>query len=93
MAGVGCAEPSQVSMEVCQPDVKIPGGEIQISLCKQPIPGCFDFGRCGAFPRELEGYVTRGEWAAFARAYNGPSYWRHGYHTKLARAYRRHGGS
>lgn len=29
-------------------------------------------------------------WAAFARGYNGPSYARRGYHTRLAAAYARH---
>ncbi|MCV0393833.1 MAG: N-acetylmuramidase domain-containing protein [Rhizobiaceae bacterium] len=30
------------------------------------------------------------DWHAFARGYNGPAYARHGYHEKLAAAYRRH---
>lgn len=29
-------------------------------------------------------------WAAFARGYNGPSYARRGYHTRMAAAYKRH---
>lgn len=31
-------------------------------------------------------------WAGFARAYNGPAYAKHGYHTKMARAYQRWSG-
>ena len=30
------------------------------------------------------------DWATFARGYNGPDYARHGYHTKIAAAYRRY---
>ena len=30
------------------------------------------------------------DWAAFAKGYNGPAYASHGYHVKLAAAYRRH---
>jgi hypothetical protein len=30
------------------------------------------------------------DWHAFARGYNGPDYRRHGYHAKIAAAYRRH---
>lgn len=32
-------------------------------------------------------------WSAFARGYNGPSYARRGYHTKMANAYARHKAS
>lgn len=32
------------------------------------------------------------DWAAFAKGYNGASYAKHGYHTKLAKAYRRWAG-
>lgn len=34
-------------------------------------------------------YLRQKNWAAFARSYNGPSYARRGYHTKMANAYRR----
>ena len=34
--------------------------------------------------------LRRHDWRAFARGYNGPAYARHGYHTRLAAAYRRH---
>lgn len=37
--------------------------------------------------------VRRRDWTAFARGYNGPAYARHGYHTRLAAAYRRHAAS
>jgi len=37
--------------------------------------------------------VRRRDWSAFARAYNGPAYARHGYHTRLAAAYARRAGS
>ncbi|AZN73252.1 DUF3380 domain-containing protein [Georhizobium profundi] len=37
--------------------------------------------------------VRRRDWSAFARAYNGPAYARHGYHTRLAAAYARLAGS
>jgi peptidoglycan hydrolase-like protein with peptidoglycan-binding domain len=33
--------------------------------------------------------IRRGDWSAFARGYNGPDYKRHGYHRKIAAAYRR----
>lgn len=33
------------------------------------------------------------DWEAFARFYNGPAFRRHGYHRRLAEAYRRHGGA
>lgn len=35
----------------------------------------------------LDKHLKTRNWAAFARGYNGPSYARRGYHTKLARAY------
>lgn len=38
----------------------------------------------------LAGALQRRDWAAFARGYNGRNYAKHGYHTKLAAAYRRH---
>lgn len=34
-------------------------------------------------------YLKNKEWAKFSRAYNGPSYARRGYHTKMANAYKR----
>jgi peptidoglycan hydrolase-like protein with peptidoglycan-binding domain len=37
--------------------------------------------------------IRRRDWSAFARGYNGPDYKRHGYHRKIAAAYRRHGGT
>lgn len=37
----------------------------------------------------LTGALRRRDWRAFARAYNGPGYAKHGYHTRMARAYRR----
>ncbi|WP_082143735.1 N-acetylmuramidase domain-containing protein [Nitratireductor soli] len=41
----------------------------------------------------LTGALKRRDWAAFARGYNGRDFARHGYHTKLAAAYRRHAGA
>lgn len=38
----------------------------------------------------LDGALRRKDWAEFAKGYNGPAYARHGYHTKLAKAYARH---
>lgn len=32
------------------------------------------------------------KWAAFARGYNGPEYWKNSYDSKMALAYKRHGG-
>ena len=37
----------------------------------------------------LAGALRRRNWRAFARAYNGPAYARHGYHTRMARAHAR----
>jgi hypothetical protein len=37
--------------------------------------------------------LREGDWAGFARGYNGPGYAKHGYHLKLAAAQARHGGS
>lgn len=37
--------------------------------------------------------LQRFDWAGFARGYNGPAYAKHGYHTKIERAYKRHSGS
>lgn len=34
-------------------------------------------------------HLKNKDWAKFARAYNGPSYARRGYHTKMANAYRK----
>ena len=31
-------------------------------------------------------------WATFARKYNGPSYAKRGYHTKMAKAYKKFSG-
>src|SRR5690606_25270261 len=36
--------------------------------------------------------LERHDWAGFARGYNGPAYAKHGYHTKLAAAYRKYAG-
>lgn len=33
--------------------------------------------------------LQRRDWSAFARAYNGKNYAKHGYHTKIAKAYKR----
>lgn len=38
----------------------------------------------------LAGAIRRLDWAAFARAYNGPAYAKHGYHTKIGAAYERY---
>ncbi len=35
-------------------------------------------------------HLQKKNWAAFARGYNGPSYARRGYHTRMASAYARH---
>ena len=37
--------------------------------------------------------LAKGDWAAFARGYNGPNYRANAYDTKLAAAYRRHAGN
>lgn len=37
--------------------------------------------------KRLDAALRRHDWAAFARGYNGASYAKHGYHTKLAAAY------
>lgn len=37
----------------------------------------------------LDDELREGRWEAFARGYNGPGYAKHGYHTKLAAAYRK----
>lgn len=42
---------------------------------------------------ELHKALKQRDWATFARIYNGPSYRRNQYDTKLARAYARHGGA
>lgn len=34
-------------------------------------------------------HLKNKDWASFSRAYNGPSYARRGYHTKMAKAYKR----
>jgi conserved hypothetical protein len=36
---------------------------------------------------KLDKQLKAKNWAAFARGYNGPSYARRGYHTRMARAY------
>lgn len=38
----------------------------------------------------MDANLREHQWARFARRYNGPSYARRGYHTKLARAYKKH---
>lgn len=38
----------------------------------------------------LDKHLRTKNWQAFARAYNGPSYAKRGYHTRMASAYRRH---
>mgnify|MGYP000311237293 FL=1 len=35
----------------------------------------------------LDDELQNKDWAGFARGYNGPSYWKNAYHTKLQRAY------
>ncbi|MDE6369252.1 MAG: N-acetylmuramidase family protein [Muribaculaceae bacterium] len=35
-------------------------------------------------------HLSSKNWSAFARGYNGPSYASHGYHTRLASAYKKH---
>lgn len=39
--------------------------------------------------RNLDKYLVKLDWAAFALRYNGPGYKKHGYDTKMAAAYRR----
>jgi len=41
----------------------------------------------------MDEHLRNHNWAKFARRYNGPSYARRGYHTKLARAYKKYAGS
>jgi len=41
----------------------------------------------------LTGALAKGDWAAFARGYNGPNYRANAYDTKLAAAFRRHAGN
>lgn len=36
----------------------------------------------------MEKYLQKKDWAGFARRYNGPSYAKRGYHTRLAKAYK-----
>ncbi len=36
---------------------------------------------------KMDKYLKKKDWAGFARIYNGPSYKRRGYHTRLAKAY------
>ncbi|MCM1452562.1 MAG: N-acetylmuramidase family protein [Clostridium sp.] len=38
----------------------------------------------------MDAHLRSHQWARFARRYNGPSYARRGYHTKLARAYKKY---
>lgn len=37
---------------------------------------------------DMDKYLRKKDWAGFARRYNGPSYARRGYHTRLAKAYK-----
>ena len=39
---------------------------------------------------KLDGHLRSHNWAAFSRSYNGPSYARRGYHTRMASSYARH---
>lgn len=39
---------------------------------------------------DLVKYLRAKNWRAFAKRYNGPKYAQHGYHTRLAAAYRKH---
>jgi hypothetical protein len=41
----------------------------------------------------LSDALRRGDWAAFARGYNGPAYRRNAYDTRLAKAHARHAGT
>lgn len=45
----------------------------------------------GVFIKEnnLDDELRRHDWRAFARGYNGPAYAKHGYHIRLAAAYRK----
>lgn len=38
----------------------------------------------------MDKYLRKKDWAGFARRYNGPSYARRGYHTRLAKAYKKY---
>lgn len=38
----------------------------------------------------MVGYLRKKDWAGFARRYNGPSYARRGYHTRMAAAYKQY---
>lgn len=38
----------------------------------------------------MDKYLRKKDWAGFARQYNGPSYARRGYHTRLAKAYKKY---
>lgn len=39
---------------------------------------------------DMDKYLRKKDWAGFARRYNGPSYARRGYHTRLAKAYKKY---
>jgi len=41
----------------------------------------------------LDSFLKNRNWVAFARGYNGPSYEKNGYHTKLADRYAKHAGA
>ena len=38
----------------------------------------------------MDKYLQKKDWAGFARRYNGPSYAKRGYHTRLAKAYKKY---
>lgn len=39
---------------------------------------------------DMDKYLRKKDWAGFARRYNGPFYARRGYHTRLAKAYKKY---
>lgn len=39
---------------------------------------------------DMDKYLRKKDWAGFARRYNGSSYARRGYHTRLAKAYKKY---
>lgn len=60
--------------------------DFEVAMCRSFLTQLESFGRF-LESANLTRHLRAGDWAAFARGYNGPAFERHGYHTRLQDAY------
>lgn len=64
-----------------------------VNVARSGVPGQIELMVRYIDKAGLTAALRRRDWRAFAKGYNGPGYAKWGYHTKMAKAYRRHARS